>query len=249
MRRTLGALGPVVLGVLSVSEASAQAGRSRPWTAIVSASGGLQVGTTRLQQTSEIEKYVEPAPFRAELPQAAVPLFDAGLTVRLWKNLGVGAALSFLSSTADAAVSAEMPHPFYFGRPRSIAGDVGIAHQELAFHTSAAWRIESRRLDVLVFGGPTLFRLGQDLVTDISVDEEFPFDTATLASAEVVPLRTSKTGVHVGADVTWQRSERWNVGGLVRFSHARMPLAVEGVEAGTATIGGLVVGGGLRVIF
>ena len=242
----LAALCALLLGTPS---ASAQTGSPRPWTAIVSAHGGLQLSTNRLAQASELDKYVEPAPFTAELPKAAVPFVDGGVTVRLWKNLGIGAAVSFLSNTADAEVNAEIPHPFYFDRPRTIAGEASVGHRELAFHPSAAWLIESRRLAVLVFGGPSLFRLDQSLVTDVSFDEEFPYDAATFTEADVVRVQVSKPGVHLGIDVTWKRSPRWNVGGLVRYSRARVPLAVEGVEAGTVTIGGLVAGGGVRVIF
>lgn len=247
MRPTaLAALCSLLFGAPS---ASAQAGSPRPWTAIVSANGGLQMSTNRLAQASELDKYVEPAPFTAELPKAAVPLVDGGVTVRLWKNLGVAAAVSFLSNMAGAEVNAEIPHPFYFARPRSIAGEARVGHRELALHTSAAWLIESRRLDVLVFGGPSLFRLGQDLVTDVSFDEQFPYDAATFTEADVVRVQASTAGVHLGVDVTWKRSQRWNVGGLLRFSRARLPLAVDGREAGMVTIGGLVAGAGLRVVF
>ena len=240
---SLAALCALLLGTPS---ASAQSGSPRPWTAIVSTHGGLQVSTNRLAQASELDKYVEPAPFTAELPKAAVPFLDGGVTVRLWKNLGVGAAVSFLSNRADAEVRAEIPHPFYFDRPRSIAGEARVGHRELALHTSAAWLIESRRLDVLVFGGPSLFRLDQGLVTDVSFDEEFPYDTATFTEADVVRVQASKTGVHLGVDVTWKRSRRWNVGGLLRYSRARFPLAVDGLDAGTASVGGVMAGVGVR---
>ena len=239
----LAALCALLLGTPS---ASAQSGSPRPWTAIVSTHGGLQVSTNRLAQASELDKYVEPAPFTAELPKAAVPFVDGGVTVRLWKNLGVGAAVSFLSNMDDAEVRAEIPHPFYFDRPRSIAGEASVGHRELAFHPGAAWLIESRRLDVLVFGGPSLFRLDQGLVTDVSFDEEFPYDTATFTEADVVRVQASKTGVHLGVDVTWKRSRRWNVGGLFRYSRARFPLAVDGLDAGTASVGGVMAGVGVR---
>jgi hypothetical protein len=220
-----------------------------PWVGIVSASGGVQVATKRLSQSFELTKNFEPAAITAEQADASVPFFDAGATFRITGNLGAGVAVSFLANTDDATVEASVAHPFYFDRDRTISGTVGVEHRETAVHTNAAYLIGTDRLALLLFGGASFFKLEQDLVTDVLYDETYPYDTATFAEATVVRVSESKVGYNVGADVTWRLSPRWGVGGLLRYSHASIPLEAAGLDFATVDVGGLMAGAGIRIMF
>jgi hypothetical protein len=250
--RLPGVLSIAVLGavVLDASPAFAQSRSSAPppWVAIVSVNLGVQVGNP-LEQVSELNKYVEPAPFTATVSKTLAPIFDGGVIVRAWKNLGVAGAVSFASDTGDAEVAAEIPHPFYFDRRRAIAGAASIGHAEMVVHANAAWLFDRPTLHVVVFGGVSFFKIGQDLVSDVIFDEQFPYDTATFVGADIERVEESTTGFNLGADVTWRLSARWGVGALVRYSRGELPLSVNGVDAGTLTVGGVAIGGGLRVVF
>jgi hypothetical protein len=248
-RLSIVALGMLVMGASSAFAQARPPATPRRWTGIVSANGGVQAGTHPLEQTSEVDTYVEPAVLSAERPTTAVPFLDGGVTVRLWRNLGVGAAVSFLSTTGDAEISAGIPHPFYFDRPRAVAGEASAGHRETAVHADAAWLFELSTIDVLVFGGASFFQVRQDLVADVLFDEEYPYDVAAFVGADVERVDESATGFNLGADVTWKLSGRWGVGGLVRYSRAELPLSVDGVDAGSLTVGGVMIGGGLRVTF
>ena len=76
-----------------------------------------------------------------------------------------------------------------------------------------------------------------------------PYDTASFADATLTTERESKVGYNAGADVVWKFSRRWGLGGLIRFSRARVPFAVGELDAGAMKVGGLQAGGGLRLLF
>ena len=90
----------------------------RSWDdrARVNIGGGAQLGTNRLSESISLTKNVEATPLTADLQKSAVPFFDGGVDFRLVGNLGVGAAVSFLTGKADANVSAAIPHPFFFNK-------------------------------------------------------------------------------------------------------------------------------------
>ncbi len=58
-----------------------------------------------------------------------------------------------------------------------------------------------------------------------------------------------KAGYNAGAAVTWKLASSWGVGGVVRFSRAKVPFAAGALDFGTREVGGLQVGGGIRVMF
>ncbi len=235
---------------LGAAEASAQTAKPlTPWKGLVSVNLGAELAMSPLEQTSTLEAYVEPAPITVVVPGEPGLFFDAGATVRVWKNLGVGGALSLVGTDSLAEVTADIPHPFYFDRPRAIAGDANLWRQELAVHANAAWLVDRSPLAVLVFGGVSFFKVKTDLVTDVEFDEAFPYDTATFVDVEVEQFDQSAVGFNLGADFTWRLARHWGVGGLVRYSRATVPLSIDDDDAGTLTAGGLSLGGGLRVTF
>lgn len=221
------------------------AGRAR-----VSINVGAQIDTERLSESITLTKYVEPTPVTAEIPRAAVPFFDIGLAVRVAGNFGAAIAVSYLTNTDDADVRAQIPHPFYFGQPREIAGTASrMKHNEAAAHTNLVYVIASPRIDLMLFGGASFFRVEQSFVSDVIFSEEYPYDTATFMSATVTKTRASKAGYNAGADVTWKLSPRWGVGGLIRFARARVPFGVDDHDFGRVDVGGLQAGAGVRLLF
>jgi hypothetical protein len=89
----------------------------------------------------------------------------------------------------------------------------------------------------------------QQLVTEIEVDEEYPYDTASFVSAHVTAATATKLGYHAAADMMWRPAEVWGIGILVRYSRAEAPLVADEVEAAASTVGGVQVAAGLRLIF
>ena len=222
------------------------------WTgnARASVSLGTQLDTVRLSESITLEKYVEATPVTAELPKKSLTFFDGGAAVRLVGSLGVGIAISYLTDTDVADVQAAIPHPFFFKQPRRISGQVAnVLHKELATHINAVYVIASRRIDLTLSGGASLFSVEKDFVTDVAFTETYPYDTATFANATLTRATASKTGYNAGADVTWKLADTWGIGGLLRYSRADVPFTAGGLNVGTVEAGGLQAGAGLRLIF
>ena len=205
---------------------------------------GIQADTAGLSQSFTLTKNVEPAPIAAELAPAGVLLVDGGIVVRVAGNLGAGVSFSSSNHTADAEVTASIPHPFFFNRPRAITGVESVEHKEFATNVSGVYVVVSRRMDVGVSGGLSFFRVEKDFVTDVTFTESFPYDSATFVRAELNRERVSKTGFHLGADLTWKLGSSWGIGGLVRYSKASAPFS-----GGALDVGGLQAGGGIRVMY
>jgi hypothetical protein len=144
-----------------------------------------------------------------------------------------------------------VPHPFHFDRPRDISGEApGLRRSETGVHLGLGYLIGlSRRADVMMMGGATYFQVRQDLVSDVSYSESFPYDTATFSTAQVVRRNSSKVGYHAAVDLTVKLGARWGVGGLVRFSRAKVPFEVNDEETATVDVGGIQAGGGVRFAF
>jgi hypothetical protein len=242
----------LVCAVLVMCGAGAQTAfaQGRTDTAFVSVNVGTQVNTQRLSQTIKLEKHAEPAPVTATMAEKAVPFFDFGLTLRIIGNLGASVALSHLSDTGAADVSADIPHPFYLGRPRPIQGQTpGVRHKEMVFHTNAAYVIPSESITLVLSGGLSFFSADQDFVTDIAFTESYPYDEAKFSSATLTRASGRKTGYNAAADVTWKVGASWGVGGVIRFSRAKVPFTSGATKFGTFNLGGLQAGGGLRLMF
>jgi hypothetical protein len=100
-----------------------------------------------------------------------------------------------------------------------------------------------------VFGGLSVFNAKQDLVTDVTYTESYPYDTATFTGATVSRQSVTKSGYNVGADVSWMFSERVGVGGLVRFSRATADYSVSSTNQVSVDLGGLQAAAGIRFRF
>jgi hypothetical protein len=240
-----------LLAVLLLTSAATPLAAETPWVGRVriGLDVAAQLNTKRLDESLTLTKTFEPAPVTASLPNKTLPMVGGDVAIRLKRNFGVELGLSFLSSTGNANVAAQIPHPLLFNHPRPINGQASASHSETAAYVDGVYMIVGRRVDVAISGGLSVFYVSQDLVTDVSYVEQYPFDTATYTGASVGQETMTRAGYNIGVDATWKRWRRWGVGGMIRFSHARAPFTISGSPAGTVTVGGLQTGGGLRVRF
>lgn len=233
------------IAVLTPAVAAAQ---PTPWT-----DRGYVAINGFYQSTSSFSDLVRPvqggeaAQIDTSYGVAGMPGFDAGAGVRLWRNLALGVDAGYASTSKHASVTAQVPHPFYFNRPRPVSGDTtGLSRSETAINVEALLMVPIRaRWQAAVFGGPTWFMVDQDLVTNVTVSESYPFDTATFAGATVVRQSHSAAGFNVGGDLSYILRPHVGVGFDVRYSRATVALT------GSATVvaGGSHVGGGIRFRF
>jgi hypothetical protein len=249
MRATTWLMCSVCLGVVaSPARAAAQGAEAR---IRIGVSGGIQTSGDGVSQNFTVTKNVEPATITAQIPHDQAPIFDVGGWVRLAGRVGAGVSFSRLTRTSDASIDASIPHPFYFQQPRTISGtQPGLREEENAVHIDVvALAAATDRIELTVFGGLTVFNAKQDLVTDVSYTESYPYDTATFTGATVSRQSVSKSGYNLGADVTWTFSERVGVGGLFRFSRASADYSVSSSNQVTVDLGGVQAAAGLRLRF
>jgi len=245
----------VLFALLTPALASAQ---SEP-RIYVSVNGGIQRSDNTVSQSFSVQKNFEAAPIASNVDEKHGVLFDAGVVYRLARHFGVGFAASVVNDDSDAIVQASIPHPFFFDRAtdpgtvpgvRAINGATGAKRRETAAHIEAVYLLPGRRVDLMFFGGPTLFRAEQTLVTDVTYAETYPFDTATYTGATTVDSTSDwAAGFHVGADLGWKLSRSFGVGAVVRYSRAQAEFNVANNSAIKADVGGIAVGGGVRFAF
>jgi hypothetical protein len=169
--------------------------------------------------------------------------FDLGGAVRLWQGLGAGVAVSRFKDSRDIAIEGTIPHPFFFGRDRAISGTAPGEREELAVHVDAVYFVPiGRKMQLLVFGGPTFFNAKQSVVTDVDYTEQYPYDEAVFSQATVVTEKESKVGFNVGADFGYYFTDAVGVGGIVRFARAKVPFSL-----GDLDVGGVSAGVGVRI--
>ena len=201
----------------------------------------------RIAETTNLE------PASAALAYAVrnAPGFDIGMGARVAGRLSIGAAVSRYTQSDVASVTASVPHPFFFNQARAVSGTVdSLARQELAVHVAAAWTIAAgSAVRVAVFGGPSFFSTKLDLVNGANYTETYPYDTASLAGADVGRSSKSAVGFNTGVDVAYMFTPSIGAGTIVRFSRAQTQFdRPDGTTLGI-TVGGAQVGAGLRLRF
>ena len=123
-----------------------------------------------------------------------------------------------------------------------------MTDNQSAIHLQAVyWFHPSRRLDVMVSGGPSRLRVEQDFVSDVDYSQTFPYDSVTFESATLTRASKTATGGNAGVMVGVRVLRHVSVAGLVRYSSAHVSFPDTGIQA--FKIGGLQTGGGVQIIF
>ena len=179
------------------------------------------------------------------------PLFDVSGGMRIAPHFALGGGISWFNAEEEATVAAQLPHPLFFNRNRSISGvSSPLTRSEMAVHLQAFVVMPATNaLTVMGFAGPTFFNVEQERVTDVNFAHAYPFDTATFSSAVTSRESGSAIGFNVGVDVTWYFTAHIGIGAFTRYSRATLELPSAGNETLDIRAGGLHTAGGLRLRF
>lgn len=177
-------------------------------------------------------------------------LIEGGFAVRLINNIGVGVSISRYQGDSTADVTAQIPHPFEFNKPRDVTGMAsGLDHTELGYHVQLQFSRRIRnRLRLMLAGGPTLFDVNRQIVDTVEVDESYPFDTASFRSARTSAAKGTGIGFNAGVDLVWTINRNAGLGALVRYARGTADLDVAARTA-SVDVGGVQATGGLRLYF
>ncbi len=250
--RTTAGVAALVLVAAGSADAQMQAWED---TGYFSINYGYQQGDRAFQESLTATVYDEQATYSIEHASIGGGHFDVGGGLRVWRNLAVGLAVTSFSTSAGAVITGTVPHPLFYNRLRTgSAVRSDLEHTELGVHFQAAWvLLLSEKISVTVAGGPSLFKVNQDLITAVAVAPEIaPFTEVALGTATPTSASESGVGVNAGVDVTYLVTERfgYRIGGglFVRWAGGTVDLPASG---GTQSIdvGGVQAGIGLRVRF
>ncbi|MGH9148620.1 MAG: hypothetical protein ACRD1Q_18055 [Vicinamibacterales bacterium] len=207
----------------------------------------LQTATSNFTATAVFTEFVEEGQVTTNHTVGSGLVFGGGATVRAWRQLAVGAAVSFFSKNGTGQLEAELPHPFLFNQHRLVSAEASdLKRREIATHIIAGWIVPADRMEVTVSGGPSIYQVQQDLVSGITYTHEFPYDVAVFTGAITRRLEKVVVGFHVSGDVTWKLNNDVGLAVSGRYSRA----TVNDDETGTSIdVGGLQIGGGVRFFF
>jgi hypothetical protein len=231
--------------MLPLATAPAAAQTAAVPRAYVNVNGFLQGATGSFGDTVHPIANAEQATVTTTYEVAAAPGFDAGAGVRVWRRMSVGVDVSWLSKGARGSIAAQMPHPFYFNRPRAVSGDASdLTRVETAVHAQVAWTAPlPHRWQLVVSGGPSWFMLDQDLVNGVVLTETYPFDTAAFGSAAASRRSGSALGFNAGGDFVYMLRTHVGVGFGVAVVHGTAALT----DTASAHVGGVHAAGGVRL--
>lgn len=253
-------LAAAVITLSSAASASAQ----QDVRVFISVNGGLQATTSSFSQDIVFPEsgglYREVLSAAAAQEQARLEssyrvrngmLFDVSGGVQLARNFGLGIGLSHFAADETARVSAQVPHPFFFDRDRRVSGaSAPLERSERAVHIEARVIVPATEsVTVTVFGGPTAFNVGQQLVTDVRFAHEYPYDRARFSGADLGREFAATLGYNLGADIAYYFSTHVGIGWFARFSRATVELPAGSDGTLDVRAGGLHTAGGLRLRF
>lgn len=197
-------------------------------------------------------RYAEAGSISADYGTGRGLQFDIMGGHRFARQIGVGVGVSFYLRPDPVVVEARVPHPFYFNAPRPVSfEDDAVKGREVGVHIPVLWMPQwTGRMALRIFGGPSFFRATQDVITDVTVSESYPFDTAAITDTVSDRRQAIAAGFHAGADVSYFFNSIAGVGIGGRYSRATLTFDEDDDELSlSGRAGGGQVSAGLRFKF
>jgi len=217
----------------------------RIWIAL---NGATQTGTQDFGLSTTSTLYDEQATLKTTQSVKGGATAEISALVRVWRDFSLGAAYSGLNSAQGGSITASVPHPLAYDRPRTAAAQIdSLQHRERAVHIFAAWsRRLGDRMDVTVSGGSTIFQVKQDFITGMTISETGgAYASVDVDAVNKVTINENAPGFNIGGDFTYMITRFLGAGAFVRYSAGKLD-----VKAGDQTInlnvGGFQIGGGVR---
>ena len=253
MHRTLRA---ALMAAVLVGASQPAAAQSAPWEDRVFAgvSFGIEGGSADISDSRSFPIYGEAATLVSNAGFNADSIVDFSVGARVWRNMGVAIGFHAQSTTGSGDIQGSIPHPIFFDRPRTFTDPIdGIDRDEYATHLQLGWMVPlGDNLDVFVYGGPSFFRISQEVVSDIAVAEQGPPFTSVVVQPTIALRKENATGFNIGADASYmfytRDRLRLGVGGFLRYTGATADIALSNSSIST-DLGGIQFAVGARVRF
>jgi hypothetical protein len=219
---------------LSASAASAQTAGATDTKAFVDFNVGGQFLHHPIDSTVSFPLYDETATVSSSQKTANGFVFEIGGGYKFTKSLAGGLSYSGFSSSADATVTATIPHPLFFDQPLTVnTTATGLERSEHDVHLRVIWFMPvSDKIDVALSAGPSFIKLSQQL----------PSGTVATGTQNLTVTTTTESkngaGFNLGFDGTYLITPKIGVAAVIHYVHASMDLtSVSGVGAGGVQAG------------
>ena len=226
--------------------------RSRQERVTVNLNAGIQTSSTSFDVSARHPVYLETSVVDTSYRYRNAPVLDGGVRYRLAGGFGVGVAVSWCSQAKDVAISAAIPHPFFFQMPRTVAGtSPGARRDAVAAHLELLYSFRpTRKVEVTLGAGPSFVNVRQTIVDDVSYRDVYPFDAPSFSAASTQQISASTSGFGGSADVAVRVSRHVGLGGIVRASNTEIQFTVPAaISVTSAKAGGVHAAAGVRIYF
>ncbi len=231
----------MVLMVAAGAEAGAQSLTDGANHGFLNINFGAQPARRDIASSETRTVYEETATIASALPIGNGPIFDIVGGVRLRPRFAVAVGYSRFSTSSDAAIVATIPHPLFFGQPKTVtATQAGLAHTENGIHPQVVlFAPVTVKMDVAFSFGPSF----------IMVSQEVPVVTIPAATQTITVAVASESGTAValnfGVDGTYLFTKNLGAGLFLRYTGGKVDLP----SAPSLSVGGFQIGVGARIRF
>jgi len=239
-----------VLGMMTLGTAPADAQSRGQHRVEISGNVGAQIGASEFTESSQSTFNGETEGLTVDHGVKTALGFNVGAAVRIVPALWMGVQYAMADMKSSASITAVIPHPLLFNAPRTVQGSSDdVTHNEQNVHLDLMYALPFHAVDIRVMGGPTFFNVKQDFVSDVVINESYPFDTATFSSATTKQLSKGAIGLNAGADISRLITSQVGIGALIRYSRADVKFNDADIGTQTVRAGGTEVTAGVRVRF
>ena len=199
------------------------------------------LGSSTFSGTQTVRDYAEDGTLKSSYDVGGAPGGAFDLQYNLKKTFGVRAGFQTFSRKSTGTFDAQIPHPFFFNKPRSLSGtqsDLGFS--ESAFSLTLVYRAGSGKWKVNVEGGPAFFSVDATVADRVNYGDVYPYDVVTFSGVSSSKKKVSPVGFAVGVEVGRQVSNAVAVVVQGRLSQGTGDLDVNGQKMSVKAGGGQV---------
>lgn len=199
------------------------------------------LGSTTFSGTQTIKDYVEDGTLKSSYDVGGAPGGAFDLQYNLSGKFGIRAGFQTFSRKSTGTFNAQVPHPFFFNKPRSVSGtqaDMGFS--ESAISLTAVYRGGSGKWKMNLEGGAAFFQVDATVAQKLTLGETYPYDTLLFSGVTTVKKKVSPIGFAVGLEVGREVSKSAMVVVQGRFSQGTGDLDLNGQKMSVKAGGGQV---------
>jgi len=206
------------------------------------------LGTSTFSGTQTVKDYAEDGTLKSSYEVGSAPGAAFDLQYNLKKSFGVRVGFQTFSRKSTGTFDAQIPHPFFFNKPRSVSGtqsDLGFS--ESAFSVTAVYRGGSGKWKLNIEGGPAFFSVDATVADRINYGDVYPYDVVTFSGVSSSKKKVSPVGFALGIEIGRELSNAVSVVAQGRFSQASGDIDVNGQKMNVKA-GGAQARIGLRIV-